>query len=246
MSRFGGKTVLVTGASSGLGRACAERLAADGARIVLVGRRAAALTDVRAGDSAVTCVVDVTDEIAVKAALDQLKSSVGPVHGWIMAAGIHAVRPLMLESFDSITSMLRANVVGTLGFLGAALKARMVARGGAILLFSSAAAHAGGAGLVSYAASKGAIEAATRSMAVELASQSIRVNTLSPGVVRTSMSENYLSKLTQEQFQQIESGHPLGFGTASDISDFASFLLSDEARWITGATLVIDGGFSAR
>jgi len=246
MARFDGKTVLVTGASSGIGRACALRLGAEGARVVLVGRRVDQLKAVGVAGSHIFCALDLTDPAAVQQELVRLKSEVGPIDGWLLAAGVHAIRPLMMESYASIESILRANVLGTLGFLALALKARMVARAGAILLLSSIAATAGGPGLVAYAASKGALEAATRSLALELASQVIRVNALAPGVVRSPMSENYLARLTREQSQSLESDHPLGFGTPEDLAACASFMLSDEARWITGAVIAIDGGFSAR
>ena len=244
MERFAGKTIVVTGASSGLGRSCAIRLAQEGADLVLVGRNEDALRTVAPECNPKACVCDVTDEAALKSLVSELKKDVGPIYGWVLAAGIHDLRPLMMESSHSLLNMWAVNVQGCLGFLGTALKSRLVARGGSIVLFSSAAARAGGAGIVSYAASKGAIEAATRSLALELASQRIRVNAVAPGIVHTPMSESYLSKLSAEQVAHLEAKHPFGFGQPEDIAGPVAFLLSEDARWITGSVLVVDGGYS--
>ena len=103
----------------------------------------------------------------------------------------------------------------------------------------------GEAATVAYAAAKGALLAAARCLAKELARRKVRVNTLIPGVVRTPQSEAFLSQLSEEQRAQIERSHPLGLGEPEDVAALAAFLLSDEARWITGASFAIDGGLTA-
>ncbi|MDQ6666515.1 MAG: SDR family oxidoreductase [Acidobacteriota bacterium] len=242
MRRFEGKTVLITGASSGLGKACAKRLAAEGASLVLIGRNPETLD--QSGVNGGKHVCDLTDEAAVKALLAKLKEQSGNISGWVLAAGVQDVRPLRMESQATLQNTWAINVQGTLGFLALALKSRIVEAGGSIVLFYSAAVHAGGIGLVSYAASKGAIEAATRSLALELAAQKIRVNAVAPGVIPTPMSDKYLSKMTPDAVASIEALHPLGFGKPEDVAGPVAFLLSEDARWITGSVLAIDGGLS--
>lgn len=245
MTQSDRKTVIITGASSGIGRSCALRLAAEGANLVLVGRNAEALQLVAPESNPKIYTCNLTDASEIKLLVDSLKKEVGPISDWLLAAGIHALRPLIMESPESLMNMWSTNVMSPLYLLGMAHKSRLISRGGSVVLFSSAAVRTGGGGQVSYAASKGAIEAITRGLAVEWASQKIRVNAIVPGVVRTPMSEKYLNKLTADQLSGLEASHLLGFGLPEDITGPALFLLSEEARWMTGSVVVVDGGYSA-
>ncbi len=231
-------TVVVTGGTSGIGRACAELLTAQGAQVIALGRDPGKA----AGAGFETAACDVTDEASVRSFLSSLKERQTPIHGWVLAAGTQEIRPLMMENYESLERGFRTNVVGSLGFMAAALKARLVAREGSIVFVSTAATQSGGAGIVGYAASKGALEAAVRSLAMELSGQKIRVNAVAPGVVMTPMSEKYMGKLTEAQRASVEAAHPLGLGTPADIAGPVAFLLSDAARWITGTVLLADGG----
>ncbi len=243
MADFSGKKILLTGASSGIGRACAVRLAAGGAHIVAVGRNEAALHELPVSQ---VFTADLADEGAVKALIPRLKAEVGPIDGCVLAAGVHSFRPLMMESFADIHRPWALNVQSCLGFFALLVKSRLLAKGASVVLFSSAAARTGSAGAVSYAASKGAIESATFAIAMELVSQNIRVNAVAPGVVRTPMSDGFLRKLAPEQLSALEARHPMGFGTPDDVAGPVCFLLSADARWITGVVLRVDGGYAIR
>jgi NAD(P)-dependent dehydrogenase (short-subunit alcohol dehydrogenase family) len=244
VSDFSGKRILITGASSGLGLACATELACSGAHLIVAGRRPDDLT-ARFPSPHVALICDVSLEEDCKALAAQLKREGIALDGLVLAAGTQTVKPLITESQASLHDSWKVNVYGSLGLVAALLKSRLVARGASIVLFSSAAAEAGGAGIVGYAASKGAIEAATRSLALELASQEIRVNAIAAGVVETPMSAKYLSRMTAEQVERLRADHPLGFGTPKDIAGPVTFLLSPAARWITGSILHVDGGLTS-
>lgn len=241
---FSDRTILVTGASSGIGKSCAELLAGAGARVVAVGRRTEALADVRGVAEADRIALELTNEASVKTLVKALSDAGCKLAGCVLAAGAHTFRPLMLESFDELARPWKVNVQSCLGLLAGLIKSRMFERSASVVLFSSAAARIGSPGAVAYAASKGAIEAATATLAIELAYLGVRVNAVAPGVVKTPMSEVFLAKLSAEQMERIAARHPMGLGSPEDVAGPVAFLLSDEARWINGVVLAVDGGYS--
>ena len=246
MRRFEERTILVTGATSGIGLATTRRLADEGAAVICCARRKALLDQIVAelpGEGHLSIAFDARCEEEVAAAGSTLKSLNRTLHGAVMCAGQHSLRPLQVSKASHIEEMLAGNVLSTL--LSTKMTIRMAAKEGAsIVWLSSAAALIGNAGEAAYAASKGALIAACRSMATELASRRIRVNAIAPGVVETPMSEQWLSQMPLEQREVIRARHLLGFGSPEDVAAAIAFLVSDDSRWITGTCLMVDGGLT--
>jgi NAD(P)-dependent dehydrogenase (short-subunit alcohol dehydrogenase family) len=244
--RFEGKTVLVVGGSSGIGLAAARRFAEEGGAVICAARTKERLELVVAdlpGTGHLALPFDAANEAEVDHAASRLKSEKRAVHAAILCAGQHSLRPLQLLKASHIDESLAANVRSAL--LCTRMAARLSPREGASIVYlSSAAAMIGSIGEAAYAASKGALLSACRSVAVELASKRIRVNVVAPGVVESPMSDRWLSQLAPEQREAVRARHLLGFGHAQDVASAVAFLASDEARWITGTCLTIDGGLT--
>lgn len=246
MQRFDGYTVLVTGASSGIGLATVRRLASEGARVICSARTKEKLDQVVAqlpGEEHLAIAFDAANEEQVLSAGSILRNANCQLHGAVMCAGQHSLRPLQLSKASTFEDSFESNVLSAL--LCTKMVARLAAKEGAsIVWLSSAAAFIGNPGEAAYAASKGALIAACRSIATELASKRIRVNTVAPGVVDTPMSEQWISQMDAGQREAIRSRHLLGFGSADDVAAAIAFLISNDARWITGSCLTIDGGLT--
>jgi NAD(P)-dependent dehydrogenase (short-subunit alcohol dehydrogenase family) len=244
-----GKRFLVTGASSGIGRATALLLARLGGRITLAGRDSDRLAPVRAelagADHAISAFdLAATDEIP--GWLADIAKSGGVFSGLAHCAGIQGLRALRASNAAFIDETMRVNL-GSAIALARGFRAKGVAeRPASLVLVASTAGMTGQAGNVVYSASKGAIIAATRGIAMELARDQIRVNCVAPALVRTPMSEKSMRIWSSEQLAAVEAIHPMGFGTAEDVANAIAFLLSDMAGWITGSNLVVDGGYTAQ
>ena len=245
-----GRTVLITGASSGIGRQCAISCSEQGANVVLLGRREDALQETAAQcrpDSAHIIAVDMQDYSALMSAVKAGMDVKGPISGVIHSAGVSTTLPLRAFRPSKLEDMLRVNVVGALELTRLICKKAYFSKdGGSIIFLSSVMGSVGEKGKFMYGATKGAVVAATKSLAVELAPRRIRVNCISPGVVVTPMSTEAVYSQTEEQLAIITAKHPLGLGTVSDVANSCIFLLSDAARWITGTNLHVDGGYTAQ
>lgn len=244
-----GRTVVVTGASSGIGRATAIEASKQGATVLALGRdigRLRKLESELAGDSHHSLEFDVNDTESIPGLLRDLSNKFGRLDGLVHSAGIHSSSPLRGIDSESLTKIFHINV--TAGFLLAKGFRHKQIRGltPSIVFLSSAAGLVGQAGVSAYSASKGAVIAATRSLAVELARENIRVNCVCPGVVSTPMTESLRSVVGEPGFSAIEAAHPLGLGSPEDVAKAIVFLLSDSAKWITGSALSVDGGYTAQ
>jgi NAD(P)-dependent dehydrogenase (short-subunit alcohol dehydrogenase family) len=243
-----GKLVLVTGASSGIGRATAIVLSRMGARLILAGRRIGALEETLAAmkncADHICSTFDLTDLDGIPKWIAEVVGRAGTqLDGVVHSAGLSANVPLRAMSRSNIDKLIIPNVSAALMLLrGATAKLVAAPAGMSIVLISSVAAIVPSPGLITYSATKSAINAIARSAAKELAVKDIRVNSIIPGYVRTPMLTQFADEITN--FEHIEKQQFLGMIEPEEIGVMAAYLLSGAARSITGSQFVMDGGFT--
>ena len=255
MSRVADKVVLVTGAGSGIGRASAKLLAAEGATVIVTDvNRAGGLETVQqiaslnSGGNARFEEQDTAKEADWKRIIDDILAREGRLNGLVNNAGIAGPFPSAFEgeSLDQWRRILSINVEGV--FLGCkyGVPALRASGGGSIVNMSSLAAFLGTPDLSAYGASKGAVRQFTKTVAMDCARKGykVRCNSVHPGIIMTPMGEHILpsEKARERTRQRVPIGH---FGTPEDIAYGVLYLISDESRFMTGAELVIDGGMAA-
>ena len=256
MNRLADKTTVVTGGAVGIGRACVIRMAEEGAKIAMFDRDEAegrALADelVAKGHDVAFWAVDVTNEAALKAAIDAVAARFGGLHVMVNNAGISGSPKPTDQVTEAEWDLVQAvNVKGVFFGTKHAIPHLRSAGAGSIINLSSIAGLIGIGGIAPYHASKGAVRLMTKNDAITYASEKIRVNSIHPAYIWTPMVEKHL-RATAPDFEAAKAAagaaHPIGtMGEPDDIAWAVVWLASDEAKFVTGAEIVIDGGYTAR
>jgi len=260
-----GRRILITGASSGIGRACAVMAAQLGADVVLTARRVDELEETRKlivvrneelGIRNEGRVVILPGDLSDPAFVRELVEKAGPCDGLVHAAGVSPLAPASMISSDALTKAGRVNCGAFIELVGEMVKRMKVVkvekRGGggqrnfSAVVVSSVSASAGWAGGTVYCATKGAVSAAVRALAVELAPQGVRVNAVCPSGIATPLYEAQAKMNPEAAAKHIAATQPLGLGLPEQVAAPVCFLLSDAASFITGVNLPVDGGYLAR
>lgn len=238
-----GKTILVTGASSGIGKATAIECSKLGARVIALGRNEERLKETMSLMESEGCESHIADLTNMED-VDRVISSLPKLDGVVNAAGIASTILFQFATPEKMRNMFETNFFAPVEFTRLLLKKKLVNKGGSIVFFSSVDgpinAHIGNS---TYCATKGAIASIARGLAVELASKGIRVNYLMPGQTETPLIHG--ESITQEQLELDKKNYPLGrYGRPEEVAYGAIYFLSDASSFTTGAGLVIDGGFT--
>jgi 3-oxoacyl-[acyl-carrier protein] reductase len=244
MASLEGRTALVTGASQGIGRACALALAKAGARVALAARNEAKLAEVAAeisasGGTAQAFAIDIASEDSIKAGAKAAIAHFGSIEILVNNAGVTKDTLLLRMKRADWDSVITTNLTGTFLLTQALVSPMLKARWGRIINISSVVGETGQAGQANYAASKAGLIGFTKSLARELASRGITANAVAPGYIETAMTAVLDEKQREAMLTQI----PLArAGTDQDIANAVRFLASDEAAYITGHVLDVNGG----
>jgi NAD(P)-dependent dehydrogenase (short-subunit alcohol dehydrogenase family) len=248
--RLTGKSAIITGATSGIGRIVAERFHAEGARVLVTGRDEARGEAVARdlGDGCVFVPADITDPAAVQNVVTSCVAEFGALDVLVNNAALDYNGDLLDSPAEEIRKVFEVNVFATIGMLQAAARA-MLAHGGSIVNVTSRLATIGVPTMGVYSSSKGAIRSLTRSAAVELAPHGIRVNDVAPGLTSTPLYEAWLGGYPDPvaKSKEVAADIPLGrVATPDDVASAILYLASDESGYITGTTLPVDGGYTAQ
>jgi NAD(P)-dependent dehydrogenase (short-subunit alcohol dehydrogenase family) len=238
-----GKTIFVTGASSGIGESIAIEISKMGSRVIINGRDTKRLNQTfiqLMGDNNKQIVADLSkiDDI------DLLASSLPQLDGLIFCAGMVKTVPVKNILDTAIEEVFQTNLFSTIQLIRRLLKAKKINKGASIVLISSISTSNAKAGNALYSATKGALNSFGKVLALELANQKIKVNIIQPGFIKSRILDDGI--ITEDQIEENIKRYPLGAGKPTDIAYACIYLLSDAADWITGSILTIDGGITLK
>ncbi|GAA1988073.1 beta-ketoacyl-ACP reductase [Microbacterium pumilum] len=227
------RVVLVTGGNRGIGRSIAERFVAAGYKVAVTARSG------EGPEGTLTVRADVTDAVAVDAAFTEVESALGPVEIIVANAGVTKDTLLLRMTEDDFDSVIATNLGGTFRVVKRASKAMLRARWGRVILISSVVGLYGSPGQVNYAASKSGLVGFARSLTRELGGRGITTNVVAPGFIETDMTVSLPEELQAEYKRNIPAGR---FATADEVAGVVAWIASDDAAYISGAVIPVDGG----
>lgn len=237
-----GKNILVTGASSGIGRGICIDTSKMGATVHLMARNEQRLAETLSqmeGEGHQMHQVDLCD----KDALTELVDSLPPLDGVVLCAGIIKTMPVKNISEDALEEIFNTNIMADIRMVSRMLKKKKLNKGASVIFISSVSTFNVKVGNSLYSATKGAVNSFAKAMALEVSKQNMRVNCIQPGFVPSSILSS--GAIEEDAFLKFYAErHPLGFGTPTDIANTCIYLLSDAARWVTGSIFTIDGGYT--
>ena len=238
------KKILITGSTSGIGRETAKVIASYGGYVIINGRsnkRAMELQEEIGSNNSSIYLFDITDRNAVSDFIQDCPKLDGIIH----CAGINRIIPFGFVKFEAMYEMFNINYFAPIMLTQQIFKKKKFNENASIVFISSIMSIVGEGGNTVYAGTKSALVGSVRCIALELAKRKIRVNCISPGFIRTSMTDSEI-EINEDEAKNVISLHPLGEGMAKDVANLCVFLCSDNSRWITGQNIIIDGGYSTQ
>jgi len=243
-----GKKILITGASSGLGRQCAIRCSISGASVIIIGRDKERLLETYSNllpGNHGFFEADLSDFDSYEKSFKDVLKDFGKIDGFVHSAGIEMTLPINMMKPAHYQSLFNINVISGFELSRVLLMRKYLSEKASLVFIASVMGILGQPGKIAYCSTKGALVSGVKAMALELLPFGIRVNSILPAVCKTKMTEEMLVGLTDEARAKIFNAHPMGLGEPDDVALAAVYLLSDASRWVTGIGLIIDGGYSA-
>jgi NAD(P)-dependent dehydrogenase (short-subunit alcohol dehydrogenase family) len=244
-----GKKILVTGASSGIGKGIAIYLSKVGANVIMAARNEEKLketyNELEPGNHSYY-LIDLNNQDEIEGMIDDICSDDKKLNGIVHSAGISRTVPIQYLKLDNLKSIMSINFYSFMELVKHFSKRKYNDNGGSIVAISSISSKLGARGLSAYCASKGALDSAIRPMALELAAKNIRINSIAPGMIKSQIYDGLIELVNNKDFEtDLKKRQIMGLGKPEDVASVAAFLLSDASKFITGTSIIVDGGYLA-